>query len=61
MLDPVMIKLHLKPTLFQNVGQLFMYIGMLVCGGFIVLYTLKEIVKEIFEYVYTWISRRRTQ
>jgi hypothetical protein len=34
---------------------------MLVCGGFIILYAGKEIVKEIFEYVYSWWIRRRTQ
>lgn len=38
-----------------------MFIGMLVCGGFIILYAGKEIVKEIFEYVYSWWIRRRTQ
>jgi len=42
----------IKPIYFQNVGQLMMYIGMLVCGGFIVLYTVKEIVKEIWYYVF---------
>lgn len=47
------------PTMFQSVGQMLMFIGMLVCGGFIILYAGKEIVKEIFEYVYSkWISRR---
>ena len=40
------------PTMFQSVGQFFMFIGMLVCGGFIVLYTGKEIVKEIWYYVF---------
>jgi hypothetical protein len=41
-------------TPFRGIGDLVNYIGLLVCGGFIVLYALKEIVKEIIEYVYTW-------
>jgi len=41
------------PTgMFRNVKDLMMFIGGLVTIGFIFLYALKEIVKEIVEVIY---------
>lgn len=51
MLPPIMPEFKPIPTMFQSVGDLLMFIGMLVCGGFIILYALKEVVKEIWQYV----------
>lgn len=47
---PPMIE-PIKTGYFQSVGQLLMFQGMIVLGLMILFYTLKEIVKEIYEYV----------
>lgn len=39
------------PTMFQSVGDLLMFHGMIVCGLFILCWAIKELVKEIWEYV----------
>lgn len=42
---------NFKPTMFQSVGDLIMFHGMIVCGLFILCWSIKELVKEIWEYV----------
>jgi hypothetical protein len=42
----------IKTGMFRSVKDLFMFIGGLVAGGFILLYMIKEIVKEIVEVIY---------
>lgn len=44
---------------FRGIGDLFNYIGVLVCGGFIAYLFLREIVKEICEYVSDRLSSGR--
>ena len=44
---------------FRGIGDLFNFIGMLVVGGFITLWFLRKIVKEIWEYVSDRLSTGR--
>ncbi len=39
------------PTMFQGVGDLLMFHGMIVIGLLVFCWATKELVKEIYEYV----------
>jgi hypothetical protein len=44
---------------FRGIGDLFNFIGLLVVGGFIVLWVLKNLFLEVKEYVCSWFRKRK--
>jgi hypothetical protein len=45
---------------FRGIGDLFNFIGVLVIGGLILLWLLKNMFLEVKEYVCSWFKRRKT-